>query len=140
VAARRRNRGGSQLLRINPPTRPDVRKLLVALSFFLVALAQTNARAHAFLDHADPAAGSTVNSAPRELTLTFTQNLEPAFSSVEVTDANGARVDQGKPQISGNVMRVDLKALSAGSYQVQWHALSIDTHKTQGSFSFQVSN
>ena len=37
--------------------------------------------------------------------------LEPAFSSVQVTDSNGARVDQGKAQISGNVMRIGLKAL-----------------------------
>jgi copper resistance protein C len=54
--------------------------------------------AHALLDHASPLAGSTVASAPREVSLTFTQNLESAFSSIQVTDANGARVDQGKAQ------------------------------------------
>ena len=70
--------------------------------------------------------------------LTFTQNLEAAFSSVEVTDAKGARVDQGKPQISGNTMRVGLKASGPGRYQVHWHVLSVDTHKTEGNFSFTV--
>jgi copper resistance protein C len=120
--------------------RPDVRKLVIALSLLLVALAHHGAQAHAFLDHAEPAADSTVNTPPQDLTLTFTQNLEPAFSSAEVTDANGTRVDQGKPQISGNVMRVGLKALSAGSYKVHWRVLSVDTHTTQGSFSFQVAH
>ena len=96
------------------------------------------AHAHAFLDHASPLVGSTVASAPREVSLTFTQNLETAFSSVQVTDANGARVDQGKAQISGNTMRVGLKSLAAGIYRVRWHALSVDTHKTEGSFTFSV--
>ena len=108
------------------------------LSLAAIALATTGAQAHAFLDHASPLVGSTVPSAPHELSLSFTQNLEPAFSTVEVTGPNGARVDQGKPQISGNTMRVGLKASGPGTYHVHWHALSVDTHTTQGSFSFHV--
>ena len=94
--------------------------------------------AHAFLDHASPLAGSTVASGPREVSLTFTQNLEAAFSSGEVTGPNGARVDAGKPQISGNTMHVGLKAAGPGSYHVRWHVLSVDTHKTEGNFTFRV--
>jgi len=114
-----------------------MRKHITALVLF--ASFSTIAYSHAFLDHASPLVGSsTVASAPREVVLTFTQNLEAGFSSVEVTDANGARVDQGKPQISGNVMRVGLKSLPSGTYRVRWHVLSVDTHKTEGSFSFRV--
>src|ERR1700674_5361812 len=69
------------------------------------------------------------------LAFDFTQNLEPAFSSVQVIDAKGARVDQGKAQISGSTMRVGLKSLSPGTYKVRWRALSVDTHTTEGSFS-----
>jgi methionine-rich copper-binding protein CopC len=107
-------------------------------SLLLATLSSVAAHAHAFLDHASPLVGSTVASAPREVTLTFTQNLESSFSSVQVTDSNGARVDQGKAQVSGNTMRVGLKSLSAGTYRVRWHALSVDTHKTEGSFTFTV--
>jgi copper resistance protein C len=107
-------------------------------SLALAALGSVAAHAHAFLDHASPLVGSTVASAPREVSLTFTQNLESAFSSVQVTDANGARVDQGKAQIGGNTMRVGLKSLSPGTYRVRWQALSVDTHKTEGSFTFTV--
>jgi len=96
------------------------------------------ARAHAFLDHASPLVGSTVASAPREVSLWFTQELEPAFSGVEVNDARGTRVDQGKAQIGGNVIRIGLKPLAPGSYRVRWHALSVDTHRTEGSFTFHV--
>ncbi len=117
-----------------------MRKLLVIAALLFVPLATTAARAHAFLDHASPLVGSTVASAPHEVVLTFTQNLEPAFSTVEVTDGNGARVDQGKASVSGNTMRIGLKAIGPGSYKVNWHALSVDTHTTQGAFSFRVGN
>jgi len=112
--------------------------LTVIVPLLLAALGATAARAHAFLDHASPLVGSTVPTAPHELTLWFTQNLEAAFSTVEVFDANGGRVDQGKPSISGNTMHVGLKALVAGTYRVRWHALSVDTHTTEGNFSFTV--
>jgi methionine-rich copper-binding protein CopC len=112
--------------------------LLTIVTLLIMALGAPAARAHAFLDHANPLVGSTVSSAPHEVSLTFTQNLEPAFSSVTVTDASGAQVSQGKAQISGNTMRVGLKALGPGSYKVRWHALSVDTHTTEGRFTFHV--
>jgi methionine-rich copper-binding protein CopC len=117
-----------------------MRTTIVIVSLLLVVLGNNAARAHAFLDHASPLVGSTVASSPHEVSLTFTQNLEAAFSSVQVTDANGARVDQGKPQVSGSTMRIGLKSLSPGTYHVHWHALSVDTHKTEGSFTFHVGN
>jgi len=113
-----------------------IRILIIAALLNIVGAVA--AQAHAFLEHANPLVGSTVASAPREVSLTFTQNLEASFSSVQVTDGNGARVDQGKPQVSGNTMRVGLKSLSAGTYRVRWQVLSVDTHKTEGSFAFTV--
>jgi methionine-rich copper-binding protein CopC len=115
-----------------------MRKFLTLVPLLLIALAPVAAQAHAFLDHASPLVGSTVPAAPHEIVLTFTQNLEPAFSTAQVTDSSGARVDQGKAQVSGNTMTVGLKALGAGSYKVHWHALSVDTHTTEGAFTFTV--
>ena len=115
-----------------------MRTRISVLSLFLIGLGGAPAHAHAFLDHASPLVGSTVGSAPHEVSLTFTQSLEPAFSSVQVTDAKGARVDTGKAQVSGTTMRIGLKSIGPGTYRVHWQVLSVDTHKTQGSFSFQV--
>ncbi len=115
-----------------------MRILTFAISTLLAVMLGTGAEAHAFLDHAEPRVGSTVPTAPRELSLSFTQKLEPAFSSVEVSDASGRRVDVGKPSVSASVMRVGLKQLSPGTYRVRWHILSVDTHTTEGSFTFQV--
>ena len=117
-----------------------MRILVAASSTLLVLFLAEAARAHAFLDHAEPRVGSSVASAPRQLSLWFTQNLEPAFTTVEVQNSAGGRVDQGKPRISANEMRVGLKPLPPGTYKVLWHALSVDTHTTEGSFSFHVGS
>ena len=111
------------------------------LVFFIAVVAvvglSTAAGAHAMLDHASPAVGSIVGSSPGQVTLYFTQALEPKFSGAEVRNASGARVDKGK-SVSGNVMRLSVGSLPPGSYSVTWHVLSVDTHITQGSYSFRV--
>ena len=109
----------------------------IAVTAMLLAVT-TGANAHAQLDHAVPAVGSTVASSPGKVTLYFTEQLEPKFSGGEVRNAAGARVDTGK-SVSGNVMQLRVGALSRGTYGVTWHVLSVDTHKTQGSFSFTVA-
>jgi methionine-rich copper-binding protein CopC len=95
------------------------------------------ARAHAYLDRASPLVGSTVASSPGQVTLYFTQNLERRFSRAEVRNSAGARVDQGVT-VSGSVMRVSVKTLPPGTYHVSWRVLSVDTHTTEGAFSFTV--
>ena len=96
--------------------------------------------AHAFLDRASPAVGSEVSGSPPVLNLTYTEPVEPLFSTVHVTDASGARVDDGKPatQDDGRVLVVPLKKLPPGVYSVEWHVTSVDTHKTEGHFTFTV--
>jgi methionine-rich copper-binding protein CopC len=107
----------------------------------LLLLSVVPASAHAHLAHATPAAGSTVATAPKELLLWFTEKLEPAFSTVEVHNAQGAVVQSGKAQVDradGTELRIPLNALPPGTYLVSWRVLSVDTHRTQGSFSFSV--
>ena len=115
-----------------------MRSLSAALSWLLLIASAPVAHAHAALSHATPSAGSALTAAPQEVTLTFTDTLKAAFSNLTVTDANGITVSQDRAQVNGNVMRVSLKPLSAGSYKVNWRAVSTDTHKTEGNFSFSV--
>lgn len=114
------------------------RIIIVSILAAVTGLVSSQAFAHAFLDHASPRVGGTVPVAPHELTLSFTQKLEPAFSTVQVTGPNGAHIQQGKAHVSGNTMRVSIKAAGPGTYHVHWHALSVDTHTTQGSYTFDV--
>jgi methionine-rich copper-binding protein CopC len=110
---------------------------IAILAFWSALSGATGARAHARLDHASPAVGSTVGASPSEVVLSFTENVEAKFSGAEIRNSAGARVDQGS-QINGNTIHVGIKNLPAGAYSVNWHVLSVDTHKTQGSFSFHV--
>jgi copper resistance protein C len=98
--------------------------------------------AHAMLERASPPVGSEAASPPHEIVLTFTEGVEPLFSSIEVRTADGAVVTTGKPHVAAGDARklsVDLPALQGGKYTVIWHAASVDTHKTEGSFQFSVA-
>jgi methionine-rich copper-binding protein CopC len=115
-----------------------MRRSLFGIIPLLLLLVSGEATAHAFLDHAEPRVGNKVAAPPREVTLWFTQKLETAFSTITVTNAAGERVDTGKPRISGTQMSVSLRPGGSGTYHVTWHVLSVDTHTTEGNFSFQV--
>jgi copper resistance protein C len=106
-----------------------------------VTLGAQTVQAHAFLYHASPAVGSTVPTPPEAVTMWFTQELEPAFTTATVTDASGNTVDTGPAKVDPKdptELRVALKKLSPGTYTVSWHALSVDTHTTTGHFTFEV--
>jgi methionine-rich copper-binding protein CopC len=100
------------------------------------------AEAHAWLDYAVPAVGSTVHAPPAELCLRFTQELEPAFSTARVVDESGKQVDGRNPQVDGRdrtVLKLSLPPFKPGNYKVIWRVLSIDTHVTEGDYTFRVS-
>jgi len=114
---------------------------LRALGVVLVAIVTAQAHAHAFLDRAEPRVGATVQAAPAQLKLWFTQEIEPAFSTVKVIDSKGRRVDKGDGQVdptSRELMRVSLETLGVGDYTVVWRVVSTDTHVTEGDFVFHV--
>lgn len=99
------------------------------------------AQAHAFPKTAEPAADSTVSPAPSTVKIWFTGKLEPAFSKIGVQDASGVAVDKGDAAVDSEdttQMQVSLKKLPPGTYKVHWHAVSVDTHATDGNFSFTV--
>jgi methionine-rich copper-binding protein CopC len=113
----------------------------IVLAFVLAAaqaLTASAASAHAMLEHALPAAGTTLAKSPGTLTLQFSENLEPAFSSIAVTDDAGRSVTAGASSAGGSRMSVPLMPLRPGRYRVVWHALSLDTHRTQGSYTFTI--
>ena len=119
-----------------------MRRLLIVfavLCFLPVTVAP--AFAHARLRESSPAADGAV-AATQEVSITFSEALEPKLSSIAVTDSAGHRVEQGDLHVvDGNarVIAIGLKPLVPGHYSVEWHAVSVDTHKTEGSFGFTVT-
>ena len=114
------------------------RSSLAGIAPLFLLLATGHAAAHAFLERADPRVGNKVATSPHQVTLWFTEKLEAAFSKVTVTNAAGQRIDTGKARVSGNQMSISLRPGGAGAYRVNWHVLSVDTHTTDGDFTFQV--
>ncbi|HWT82335.1 MAG TPA: copper resistance protein CopC [Candidatus Methylomirabilis sp.] len=118
----------------------SINTILTALIFLLAGA--TVAWAHAFLERADPRVGSTVRTSPNQVRLWFTERLEPAFSSVQVVNESGQRVDKGDSQVdpaAPKQLRISLSPLPPGTYKVIWRVLSVDTHVTEGTFTFRVA-
>ena len=97
--------------------------------------------AHAHLRAASPAVGSTIAKLPDKLVCDFTEALEPSLCRIEVHGPNGARIDLNDLALAGDPRRVAVSMRSAGPgvYTVTWVAVSVDTHRTEGKFSFTVS-
>ena len=118
---------------------PIARVLLLAGA--ALAIFASAASAHAFVDHASPAVGSAVDLPPAEVKIWFTENVEPAFSGIEVTNAAGKPVDKKDSHVDAKnhaELVVSLTNLPPGTYQVTWHVVSADTHKTHGDLKFTV--
>jgi methionine-rich copper-binding protein CopC len=117
--------------------------MIARLSTGLAALlALTGAAfAHAQLEKAVPGVGSTVTSAS-EIRLQFSESVEPKFTGVTLTAEGGAEQALGKPSVDPGDTKALIvkiaKPLAPGTYTVTWHAVSVDTHHTQGAFSFTV--
>jgi methionine-rich copper-binding protein CopC len=100
------------------------------------------ALAHAMLDHAAPRVGSSVRVAPDRIELWFSERLEPAFSTLKVTDSSGRRVDRGDASVDPDDpthFSVSVPPLARGRYRVVWRVISADTHATAGDFAFEVA-
>ena len=116
--------------------------LLAAWAALWVAGAPSPAFAHAFLDHATPAVGSTIHGSPARVELWFTEELEPAFSTVRVLDQANQRRDNGDAKVDprdGTALQLSLPQLAPGRYRVEWRVLSVDTHVTEGDFTFVIA-
>jgi len=116
-------------------------RISIPVALIAAALPMAQAAAHAFLDHAAPAVGSTVSAAPRQIQLFFTQELEPAFTGASLAGADGEPIATGPAVIDRQnkaALVLRLPPLAPGHYKVSWHALSVDTHRTEGSFGFDI--
>ncbi|MDB5836822.1 MAG: copC domain protein [Caballeronia sp.] len=114
-----------------------VRTLIVAAALASAQLAH----AHAYPQHQEPGAGATVSTSQKEVAIEFDDGLEPAFSSIAVTDAQGKPVTSAKSVVDPadkKHMSVALNALTPGVYSVAWIAVADDGHRTQGHYSFKV--
>jgi methionine-rich copper-binding protein CopC len=113
----------------------------IILGLLLIVAGSAKVEAHAFLERAEPAVGSTVQTPPGEVQVLFTEKIEPALSTIQVFDASGREVDKRDVHLDRSnhaLLHVSLQPLQAGTYKVVWCVGSVDTHVTKGSFTFRV--
>ena len=113
----------------------------LALALALALLVPASAGAHAVLVKSSPARRATLAQPPARVELTFNERLEPAYSTVSVWTANGARVDDTKIVIASEDPRrvsVGVASLTPGTYTVKFRVLSVDGHIVEGSYPFSV--
>jgi copper transport protein len=116
---------------------------VVLCALVLVLLAAAPASAHAVLVSSDPPANASLETAPRAITLTFTEPVEVALGSVRVLDARGQRVDRGRvghPGGDSSRVRIELRDGLRGGYAVGWRVVSADSHPVSGAFTFGVGS
>jgi copper resistance protein C len=109
--------------------------------FVILMAASARLEAHAFLKDAEPKVGSTIQTSPSEVRIRFTENIEPAVSSVQVLDASGKEVDKRDLHLDRSdhaLLHISLPQLGVGTYKVVWRVVSVDTHVTNGNFTFRV--
>jgi methionine-rich copper-binding protein CopC len=113
---------------------------ILPVVFMCVLAVSPHAWAHAFLAKASPPVGSQTPSPPPELTLRFTEGVEPLFCTIELLGSDGAAVSVSAPRLAGDgdMLVVTLPNLRPGTYTVVWHVTSVDTHKTEGRYQFTV--
>ena len=116
-------------------------RTVCALVFLASVVISPTVLAHAHLKQQSPAADIVV-SAPQSLTLNFSEGIEPGFSGVVVTDAHKQVVKTGavtRDEKNKAQLIVPLaQTLATGTYQADWHVVSVDGHKTKGSYHFSV--
>jgi copper transport protein len=108
---------------------------LVLIAFFA---APASAFGHAVLLRTVPSASGTVNVAPTSVALTFSEVVEPRFTSISVTDAAGEQLRVGDPSREGKTISTRLKPLAEGWYLVYWRVISADGHPIRGAHTFAL--
>src|SRR5437868_1573584 len=99
------------------------RSLFTIATFAAATLWSPLAAAHATLKGSNPAAGTVLATAPSELTLTFNEKLEPAFSGITLLRADGQNAASAKAAVDNAnqaILRLALPALPTGEYTVKW--------------------
>jgi copper transport protein len=123
---------------IAPRARTLVLLFLAAVAALLVGAGP--AAAHAALTGSDPAQGAVVDTAPTQVSLTFSEKVATTDGSLRVLDPKGKRVDTGKPaNVSGTTYAVQLHAgLPDGTYTVTYQVVSEDSHPVSGAYTFSI--
>jgi methionine-rich copper-binding protein CopC len=113
----------------------------LAATVLTLVITAVTAGSHSFPEQESPSAGATLSEPPARVTIKYDAPIEKLFASVKVINSVGKDETVGQPEVSsdGSSLSIPLNKLPPGEYTVQWAVVCIDTHHTQGSYSFTVA-
>ena len=107
-----------------------------------VAVMPSVASAHAYLIRTSPTASGVLNAAPRQVSLTYDEAVEPRFAIISVTNVDGHQETSGPVRRSAadpDTLVVPVRpGLPEGWYLIYWRAISVDGHPVQGAFTYAI--
>ena len=118
------------------------RSILIAVVLAVCMAFGGQAMAHAHLVQATPAADAIVQNPPTALELRFSEGVEAKFTKIEITDGSGKDVPiqsiASGPGDKKILVVTPTSPFAAGTYKIVWRAISVDTHASEGSYSFTI--
>ncbi|WP_018789703.1 copper resistance protein CopC [Salinispora arenicola] len=115
--------------------------LAAALAAALLLVPAAPAAAHNSLKAATPAKNAQLATAPTEITLEFLQKLDPAFTTIVLSDAEQQKIPTGEAMVTGATGTISIDGpLPNGTYTVAYRVVSADGHPVQGSYPFTVAD
>jgi methionine-rich copper-binding protein CopC len=121
--------------------KPGQMRACLAIAALLGLLGSQAAAAHAFPEQTEPRVGAVIDSVPNQVRIWFDADLEPAFSTLRVLDAQGRQVNRDPGQVSAEharLLEARLPPLAPGVYHVFWRVIARDGHATEGDYAFTV--
>lgn len=116
------------------PTAMSRLAIIAALVFGALGLSIGAASAHADLVSSQPGDGQTVSTAPRQITLTFTEAVQSVQVSVRGDD--GQSVAEGQATVEGSLVHQPVRIVAGGAYLVSYRVVSDDGHPVTGDLTF----
>ncbi len=124
---------------MSPAVRRSLIRLLamVVLAVGLLMAVPGTASSHTGLRATEPAADSTVTTAPQAVTVTFSAGV--LGGDVTVTGPDGTPVGSGPVAHDGAVLTAPVSLTAAGRHSVAWSAVADDGHALDGTFAFEFA-
>ena len=121
-----------------------MKRILVLIAAILL-VPVNSAFAHAGLVSSNPAANSQVSQMPREISLTFTEDLmvlgDKEVNTIGLNLMDGPEVPLTDVKVAGAVLTATIPAgdYEAGTYEIFYKIVSADGHKLSDSYSFSLN-
>lgn len=118
--------------------------LWLVVSLFSLLLYPAMASGHATVISSNPSPNEVMDTLPEKISIQFSENIQPAFHSLEVFSQDGDKIqiqDSAISEQSEKVLEAKWKGtIDEGIYYIKWRVVSSDGHPIEGTIPFQFGD